>query len=227
MLSIAVVLPYEAGVALSLPLAERDDAAPMEHQLSKEPDKTFRSLDKFFRPDHAPIQMAGEGRSGGCSWKALPGVMALSHHIYPSQHGRAVVKRRSAKINSNGARGNAVIRPPPDLGWQPAPEDFFEPADWLELNQAYMVLAYNNSVAFDLPDGGPGAALVRPRQMPPAAPTGTDWWGGAHPATQRVVCQLGRTWGDDRHHKRRFYSRTGRADSSARGRRKAARLPRR
>src|SRR5271155_5426832 len=58
----------------------------------------------------------------------------------------------------NGA--NAVIRLPLDLRWQPVPEDFFAPADWLQLNYTYLVLAYNNPLAFDLPDGGPGAALL-------------------------------------------------------------------
>ena len=38
--------------------------------------------------------------------------------------------------------------------------DFFAPADWFELNRRYHVLAYNNPLAIDLPDGGPGSALL-------------------------------------------------------------------
>ena len=46
--------------------------------------------------------------------------------------------------------------PGPDLRWQTTPEDFFAPADWQKLDPGYVVLAYNNPLAFDLPDGGPG-----------------------------------------------------------------------
>ena len=58
----------------------------------------------------------------------------------------------------NGA--NSVIRLPPDLNWRPKSADFFAPADWFELNRRYYVLAYNNPLAIDLPDGGPGSALL-------------------------------------------------------------------
>src|SRR5271166_783663 len=56
--------------------------------------------------------------------------------------------------------GNAVIRLALDLRWQPVPEDFFAPADWQKLDMGYLVLAYNNPMTFDLPDGGPGAAVL-------------------------------------------------------------------
>ncbi|MFZ0208888.1 MAG: hypothetical protein WAL59_22735 [Roseiarcus sp.] len=53
-----------------------------------------------------------------------------------------------------------MIRLAPDLLWKPVPEDFFTPADWRKWDPGYVVLAYNNPVAFDLPDGGPGSALL-------------------------------------------------------------------
>jgi len=55
---------------------------------------------------------------------------------------------------------DSVIRLPPDLHWNPVAEDFFTPADWRKWDPGYVVLAYNNPVAFDLPDGGPGSALL-------------------------------------------------------------------
>lgn len=53
-----------------------------------------------------------------------------------------------------------MIRLAPDLRWRPAPEDFFTPANWQKLDPGYFVLAYNNPLALDLPDGGPGSALL-------------------------------------------------------------------
>ena len=55
---------------------------------------------------------------------------------------------------------NSVIRLPPDMPGILLPEDFFTPADWRKSDPGYVVLAYNNPVAFDLPDGGPGSALL-------------------------------------------------------------------
>jgi PQQ-like domain len=52
--------------------------------------------------------------------------------------------------------GNAVIRLPPDLHWQPVPRDFFAPAEW----DAWGLLGRINPLPLDLPDGGPGAALL-------------------------------------------------------------------
>ena len=53
-----------------------------------------------------------------------------------------------------------MIRLGLDLAWQPVPENFFSPADWRKLNMTYLVLAYNNPLVFDLPDGGLGASLM-------------------------------------------------------------------
>ena len=50
----------------------------------------------------------------------------------------------------------AVIRLPPDLHWQPRPQDFFAPSDWSEI----VGLGGVNPLPFDLPDGGPGTALL-------------------------------------------------------------------
>jgi len=52
--------------------------------------------------------------------------------------------------------GNAVIRLPPNLHWQAAPQDFFAPAEW----HAWGLLGRVNPLPLDLPDGGPGAALL-------------------------------------------------------------------
>jgi hypothetical protein len=52
--------------------------------------------------------------------------------------------------------GEAVIRLPPDLDWQPTPQDFFA------LSQVGWDhdLGISNPLPFDLPDGGPHAALL-------------------------------------------------------------------
>ena len=55
---------------------------------------------------------------------------------------------------------DAVIRLTPDLRLRPAPQDFFAPADWRALDPSYAVLGLQQSVAFDLPDGGPGLPAV-------------------------------------------------------------------
>jgi PQQ enzyme repeat len=55
---------------------------------------------------------------------------------------------------------DAVIRLALDLRWQPVPEDFFAPPDWQQLDPRYVVLAYNNPIVFDMPDGGSRAALL-------------------------------------------------------------------
>jgi PQQ-like domain len=52
--------------------------------------------------------------------------------------------------------GNAVIRLPPDLRWQPVPRDFFAPAKWYGLG----LMGRINPLPLDLPDGGPGSALL-------------------------------------------------------------------
>ncbi len=50
----------------------------------------------------------------------------------------------------------AVIRLPPDLKWQPRPQEFFAPSDWSQTT----VLGGVNPLPIDSPDGGPGAALL-------------------------------------------------------------------
>jgi hypothetical protein len=58
----------------------------------------------------------------------------------------------------NGA--DSVIRLSPDLRWQASSENYFAPADWQTQDTSYTVLAYNNPLAFDLPDGSPSTALL-------------------------------------------------------------------
>jgi len=50
----------------------------------------------------------------------------------------------------------AVIRLPPDLTWQPTPEGFFAPSDFATT----LALGVANPLPLDLPDGGPGTALL-------------------------------------------------------------------
>jgi hypothetical protein len=50
----------------------------------------------------------------------------------------------------------AVIRLPPDLHWQATPQEFFAPSDWSKTT----VLGGVNPLPIDLPDGGPGTALL-------------------------------------------------------------------
>jgi hypothetical protein len=45
-----------------------------------------------------------------------------------------------------------VIRLPPDLNWQPTPQEFFAPSDWSQTT----VLGGVNPLPIDLSDGGPG-----------------------------------------------------------------------
>lgn len=70
----------------------------------------------------------------------------------------------AATGNTEGAEqwggGEAVIRPRPDLHWQANPQDFFAPANWRELDDADADLGGTNPLAFDLPAGGRGSALL-------------------------------------------------------------------
>jgi len=90
--------------------------------------------------------------NGGGIW--APGGIAFDgRHLFA-----AVGHTRDTAEQWNGAK--AVIRLPPDLRWQPVAQDFFAPADWRMLNAGFFVLAYNNPLVFDLPEGGPGSALA-------------------------------------------------------------------
>ena len=56
--------------------------------------------------------------------------------------------------------GEAIIRLPPDLLWQPGPETFFAPKNWKELDESDRDLGGTNPLPIDLPAGGPAAALL-------------------------------------------------------------------
>ena len=105
------------------------------------------NLDKpaAFAAWRTPVKMAGIWAPGGIAFDG--------HHLFA-----AVGHTLNDSEQWNGA--NSVIRLPPDLNWRPKSADFFAPADWFELNRRYYVLAYNNPLAIDLPDGGPGSALL-------------------------------------------------------------------
>jgi outer membrane protein assembly factor BamB len=105
------------------------------------------NLDKpaAFAAWRTPVKMAGIWAPGGVAFDGSHLFAAVGHTLNGSEQW-------------NGA--NSVIRLPPDLNWRPESADFFAPADWFELNRRYYVLAYNNPLAIDLPDGGPGSALL-------------------------------------------------------------------
>ena len=86
-----------------------------------------------------------------------------------------------------------MIRLPPDLNWRPEPADFFAPTDWFELNRRYYVLAYNNPLAIDLPDSGPGSALLFALDKNGKAYLldRADLGGIGHPVLARQVGELG------------------------------------
>jgi outer membrane protein assembly factor BamB len=86
--------------------------------------------------------------SGGGIW--APGGIA-----YDGQHLFAITGMTAGASEWSG--GDAVIRLPPDLHWQPAPQTFFAPSDW----RASGSLGGINPLPVDLPsDGGPAAALL-------------------------------------------------------------------
>jgi hypothetical protein len=92
-----------------------------------------------------PVKMSGIWAPGGMAFDG--------NHLFA-----AVGQTLNDSEQWNGA--NSVVRLPLDLNWRPEPADFFAPADWFELNRRYYVLAYNNPLVIDLPDGGPGSALL-------------------------------------------------------------------
>ena len=95
------------------------------------------------------------------AWRTLGskgGIWAPGGIAFDGSHLFAATGHTAVTEQWSGA--DSVIRLAPDLLWKPVPEDFFTPADWRKLDPGYVVLAYNNPVAFDLPDGGPGSALL-------------------------------------------------------------------
>jgi hypothetical protein len=91
------------------------------------------------------VKMAGIWAPGGMAFDGSHLFAAVGHTLNDSERW-------------NGA--NSIIRLPTDLNWRPESADFFAPADWFELNRRYYVLAYNNPLAIDLPDGGSGSSLL-------------------------------------------------------------------
>ena len=89
-------------------------------------------------------------RKGGI-W-AVGGLAFVGHALF------------AATGNTDGARrwggGEAIIRLPPDLRWQPGPGSFFAPGNWRDLDESDRDLGGTNPLPIDLPAGGPGAALL-------------------------------------------------------------------
>ena len=85
--------------------------------------------------------------SGGGIW--APGGIAYD--------GRYLFAATGFKFGDSDWGGQeAVIRLLPDLRLQPTPQEFFAPSDWSETT----VLGGVNPLPIDLPDGGPGTALL-------------------------------------------------------------------
>ncbi len=85
--------------------------------------------------------------SGGGIW--APGGLAYD--------GRYLFAATGFKFGDTDWGGSeAVVRLPPDLNWQATPQEFFAPSDW----SVTTVLGGVNPLPIDLPDGGPGAALL-------------------------------------------------------------------
>jgi hypothetical protein len=85
--------------------------------------------------------------SGGGIW--APGGIAYD--------GRFLFAATGLKAGETEWGGSeAVIRLPPDLNWQPTPDEFFAPSDW----NVTTALGGVNPLPIDLPGGGPGTALL-------------------------------------------------------------------
>jgi hypothetical protein len=138
------------------------------------------NLDKpaAFAAWRTPVKMAGIWAPGGIAFDGSHLFAAVGHTLNGSEQW-------------NGA--NSVIRLPPDLNWRPEPADFFAPTDWFELNRRYYVLAYNNPLAIDLPDSGPGSALLFALDKNGKAYLldRADLGGVGHPVLARQVGELG------------------------------------
>jgi PQQ-like domain len=89
------------------------------------------------------------------TWASQGGIWSPGGIAYDGRYLFATTAATAGASDWSG--GEAVIRLPLDLDWRQMPHDFFAPADWHDIGWA---LGGVNPLPIDLPNGGPGTALL-------------------------------------------------------------------